>query len=227
MVDWFCHGRAALAVIVYVLLEKDAKAPVSAEDIVAACALSVEVEQDTILQTLFARWQPFYLPEEGMIRLLSAELPWYLSDERPGRAMPWQKALDESRIEKVTTNMFAGATCVDMLTKSLDYDQSFVVGADTIDLIGLRSREFSSESVLDCVRELSDRCPDLLPTEPNVLRVLNVASSYDASHILNLLFKRNPALMVTEQMLKICRNPLSFQSLLSLEKTGAQHGDVM
>lgn len=55
----------------------------------------------------------------------------------------------------------------------------------------------------------------------------DVASSCDASRILNLLFSRNSALMVTEKMVKICRNPVSLQSLLSLERTGGQHGDFV
>lgn len=251
------HGHAvsrdASVAIAHTLLERDVEATVSAEDIVVACSIAVGAEQNAILETLFARWEPFHIPEEGVIRLLSAELPWHGSADT---VMPWQKVLDERRIEKVTTNLFAGVDHVDVLTKLLDYDQSYVC-ADTIDLVGTRLRGYhgqslltnnydqshifgldtidfdevppcdsSGPSVLNCIKELLDLYPELLPTGSNILRVLNVAASYDASHILNLLFTHNPALMVTERMLRVCRSPPNLRFLLSRAKTGG-HGLIL
>jgi len=74
--------------IAHALLDRDPAASISEEDIAAACDIPVGVEQDAILQRLFARWKPYHIPEEGMIRLLSAKLP---RDGSPDQIMPWQK----------------------------------------------------------------------------------------------------------------------------------------
>jgi ankyrin repeat protein len=217
--SFYVPGDPHLA-IVHTLLERDDVSSVSAEDIVAACGIALGREQNAIFQTLFARWKPFYIPEEGIIRLLSAEQPIYdISDEDMLR----QRVFDERRIEKLTANLFAGVGLVDVLTKLLDYDQSFVVGTDIIDLVGTRSRRLGRQSILDCVAKLLDRCPDLIPIESNVVRVLQVGDTDDASHILKMLFARNPALMVTELMLRSCRNSVNLQLLLSRGKT-EDHG---
>jgi len=76
--------------------------------------------------------------------------------------------------------------------------------------------------VLDCIEELLSRRPDLIPTESNVLRILEAGISHDASGVLDWLFACNPALTVTEQMLKNCRNPVNLSFLLSRETTGDQ-----
>jgi hypothetical protein len=206
--------------IAHTLLERDDVSSVSAEDIVAACGIALGGEQNALFQKLFARWEPFYIPEEGIIRLLGAEEPIYdISDEDMLR----QRVFDERRIEKLTANLFAGVGQVDFLTKLLDYDQTFVVGTDIIDLVGMRSRHLGRQSILDCVAKLLGRCPDLIPIESNVVRVLQVGDSDDASHILKMLFARNPALVVTELMLKSCRNSVNLQLLLSRGKT-EDHG---
>lgn len=66
------------------------------------------------------------------------------------------KVLDEGRIEKLTTNLFAGVGRVDVLTKLLEYDQPYIVGADTIEFVGKRNRDFSGSRCAGLHRRITE-----------------------------------------------------------------------
>ncbi|KAL9093584.1 MAG: hypothetical protein Q9165_003979 [Trypethelium subeluteriae] len=127
-----------------------------------------------------------------------------------------QLILDTRRFTRVTDEIVNAVSESSILRLLLDYDKSFNITTDTLQLA--RNRE--------CLQLLLERGPDAIPNEQVISAMLRQDSldlpprlsrpqDDGSKHIIDMLWERNPALKVTEDVLAVVQKCGDLERLLS------------
>lgn len=251
--EWSTNGLCAAAAaistgrqIFRTLIDGAEMGNVEDEDLIATYNVPAGREQVENFEQLLTRIPRGYFPESDFVRLLRQD------GDRPktkSGSEVWRRLLDEKRVAKVTTDMFAVAKRAGTVQILLDYDPSYIVTPETLGRVGtnevcseenrhqpvytgddengrgrVHPRPNSSSDLLECMEVLMLNNKSLHPTESNILRVVQLGQypGCQTKRLLDLMFARKPAPRVTEQMLLAARDPHSLRALLDHAGIGQQ-----
>jgi ankyrin repeat protein len=229
--------------VVTTLLKGEPEAVVYAEDLTAACGIKYEKVRDNLLRALLRRSQLTTFPADGFAQLVRSS-----TSDSVGPGTLARLILNENRVTALTSEILAAAHKAKTVATLLDYHPAYVIDSSSLDDVG----RWHDESVEDEDTDEEDhgdgerrksmdllfrRNSHVIPSEANVRRALVVVQDqyiksrreeYEKSeqptpeNLIDMMFKRNTDLTVTEEMLTIVLDSEDLKALLAHVEPGRQ-----
>jgi hypothetical protein len=233
--------------VIHTLLQAEPEAVVYAEDLTAACRIKYRKVRDNLLRALLRRSQLTVFPADGFAQLVRASV-----GDSVGPGTLARLILNGNGVTALTNKILAAAHKTKTVATLLDYYPAYVIDSDSLDDVGRwhddkiededtdedYELQYSSDGERrEAMNLLFCRNSHVIPSEANVRRALVVVQDqlskfrrtrYEESeqptpeNLIDMMFRRNTNLKVTEEMLTTVLDAEDLKALLAHVEPGRQ-----